>query len=181
MTCSSEQSEENYEASCSTEGINLDKTKPPPHVDPEVFRLLPEEIQKELLSPYYVNSLQSHMLEHEPLENDSSMKADRSRMNHQQAAGIRVINEEKVMDQEKLSLPRSSDCNFPGNVDPEVFSELPPDVQKELMSEWKQQNPVLKTPSSRKTGKGSISKGKDRKAEGRSSQSNNLLKYFKPG
>uniref|UniRef100_M3ZLY2 Polymerase (DNA directed) iota n=1 Tax=Xiphophorus maculatus TaxID=8083 RepID=M3ZLY2_XIPMA len=181
MTCNSEQSEENYEASCSTEGINSDKTKPPPHVDPEVFRLLPEEIQKELLSPYYLNSLQSHMSKHEPLGNDSSMKADRSRMNHQQPAGIRVINEENVMEQEKLSLPRSSDCNFPGNVDPEVFSELPPDVQKELMSEWKQQNPVLKTPSSRKTGKGSISKSKDRKAEGRSSQSNNLLKYFKPG
>ncbi|XP_007557886.1 DNA polymerase iota [Poecilia formosa] len=181
MTCNSEQSEENYEASCSTEGINSDKTKPPPHVDPEVFRLLPEEIQKELLSPDYLNSLQSYMSKHEPPENDSSMKADRSRMNHQQPAGMRVINEENVMEQEKLWLSLSSDCNFPGNVDPEVFSELPPDVQKELMSEWKQQNPVLKTPSSRKTGKGSISKGKDRKAEGRSSQSNNLLKYFKPG
>ncbi|XP_054895218.1 DNA polymerase iota [Poeciliopsis prolifica] len=176
MTCKSEQPEETSEASCSTGGINSDKTKPPPQVDPEVFRLLPEEIQKELLSPYYLNSLQSHMS-----KNDSSMKADKSRMNHQQPAGIPVIHEENVMEQGNLSLPQSSDCNFPGNVDPEVFSELPPDVQKELMSEWKQQNPVLKTPSSRKTGKGSLSKGKDRKAEGRSSQSNNLLKYFKPG
>ncbi|KAM4746589.1 DNA polymerase iota [Anableps anableps] len=200
-TCSSEQSlhgsrwvqssayggEENHEASCSTAGINPDKTKPPLNVDPEVFKLLPEEIQKELLSPAYLNSLPSHsvfevphMSKNKLPENDSSIKVDPSGMNHQWPAGISVVHGENVTEKEKLSLPRSSDCNFPGNVDPEVFSELPPDIQEELMSEWKQQKPVLKMPLSRKTGKGSISKGKDRKAEGRSSQSNNLFKYFKP-
>ncbi|MEQ2177383.1 hypothetical protein GOODEAATRI_002963 [Goodea atripinnis] len=176
--------EENHEASCSTERINPDKTKPPPNVDPEVFKLLPEEIQKELLSPAYLNSLLTHSVSEDPhmlknklSENDSALKADPSSVNHQWPAGIHITHAENIMEQDMSSLSRSSDCNFPGNVDPEVFSELPPDIQKELISDWKQQKLILKTPSSRKTGKGSISKSKDRKAEGRSSQSNNLFKY----
>lgn len=63
-------------------------------------------------------------------------------------------------------------------MDPKVFSELPPDVQRELLSEWKQQKLVLKSPSSRKSGQ-SV-KAKDKKAVGKNSQANNLFKYFKP-
>lgn len=171
---------EDHEASCSI--------KPPPNVDPEVFKLLPAEIQKELLSPAYLSSLPSlsvseapQMSKNKPPEKDSPIKINPFTMNRQCLTGVNVIQGENVVEQEELSLPRSSDCNFPGNVDPEVFSELPPDVQKELMSEWRQGKPILKTPSSRKTGKSSTSKGKDRKTEGRTSQSNNLFKYFKPG
>uniref|UniRef100_A0A3Q2D349 Polymerase (DNA directed) iota n=1 Tax=Cyprinodon variegatus TaxID=28743 RepID=A0A3Q2D349_CYPVA len=163
--------EENHQASCSTERISSNETKPPPNVDPEVFKLLPEEIQKEILSPSYFKSQPSpsasethHMSTNKPQEKDLPMK---------------VKSSKNVT--ENLSLPQSSDCNFPGNVDPKVFSELPSEVQKELLAEWKQQKPILKTPSSRKPGKASTSKGKDRKAEGRASQSNNLFKYFKPG
>lgn len=172
--------DEDQESSC--------RIKPPPNVDPEVFKLLPGEIQKELLSPAYLSSLPSlsvsearHMSQNKLPEKDSPMKGNPFGMNHQCPTGVSIIQGENVMEQEELSLPRSSDCNFPGNVDPEVFSELPPDVQKELMSEWKQQKPILKISSSRKTGKSSTSKGKDRKTEGRTSQSNNLFKYLKPG
>ncbi|XP_038155678.1 DNA polymerase iota [Cyprinodon tularosa] len=178
--------EENHQASCSTERISSNETKPPPNVDPEVFKLLPEEIQKEILSPSYFKSQPSpsasethHMSTNKPQEKDLPMKVESSSMNQPWPAGVHVNHGENVT--ENLSLPQSSDCNFPGNVDPKVFSELPPEVQKELLAEWKQQKPILKTPSSRKTGKASTSKGKDRKAEGRASQSNNLFKYFKPG
>ncbi len=174
----------------------------PPNVDPEVFRLLPEEIQRELLSPAYRNSLaststssipavdashvtknkSSHSFTDSQNINRAANKQDPSEslttLTCQSPAGTTALSEENDQGEGTLSFPRSSDCQFPGNVDPKVFSELPPDVQKELMSEWKQQKPVLKTTSSRKPGKSSLTK--DRKAAGKGCQANSLLKYFKP-
>ncbi|KAM8886071.1 DNA polymerase iota isoform 2-T2 [Spinachia spinachia] len=83
-----------------------------------------------------------------------------------------------VTEDRRPPAPRRPDCEFPAEVDAGVFSELPADVQKELMSEWQQRKPVLKTPSSRKPGRSPTTK--DGKAAGRGSQANNLLKYFKP-
>ncbi|XP_042343655.1 DNA polymerase iota [Plectropomus leopardus] len=195
--------------SCSTQRLDPEETnilgthRLPPNVDPEVFRLLPEEIQKELLSPAYTNSFpatsaSSSAVSDVPHKNKSPQsftdphyikdtkeavdKLDSSdsliTVTHQRPEGARALPDEGVMEEERSLFPWSSDCEFPGNVDPKVFSELPPDVQKELMSEWKQQKPVLKTPSSRKPGRSLMSK--DRKAAGKVSQANNLLKYFKP-
>ncbi|KAG7221305.1 hypothetical protein INR49_017372 [Caranx melampygus] len=167
----------------------------PPDFDPEVFKRLPEEIQKELLSPSYVNSLPSSSTS-EPHsttrsftdspntkgtkeainELDASCRA--ATVNHQRPPSISALPGEYVMEERRPSFPQSPDCQFPGNVDPEVFSQLPPDVQRELMSEWKQQKPVLKIPSSRRPARSLMTK--DRKAAGKSSQSNSLLKYFKP-
>uniref|UniRef100_A0A8P4GRW2 UmuC domain-containing protein n=2 Tax=Dicentrarchus labrax TaxID=13489 RepID=A0A8P4GRW2_DICLA len=198
------------EVPCSTARSDSDETdnmvthQLPPYVDPEVFKLLPEEIQKELLSPAYTNSLPStsmssdaavdvsHIKNKSPQtikdsQNIQDMKeaanklvpSDRSTtVNDQSPGGTSAFPGENVMEEGRLSFPESSDCVLPGNVDPEVFSELPPDVQRELLSEWKQQKPVLKTASSRKPGRGLMTK--DRKPAGKSSQANNLLKYFKP-
>lgn len=197
--------EETRNASCSTAGCDLDKTanavtRLPPNVDPEVFKLLPEDIQKELLSPAYVSSLYSTSSSHSGTDfpnklpetltdsesisdtKDTANKLNSSNrattVNHQGKAGTSAFPGEEVMEEGGLSFPRSSDCEFPGNVDPKVFSELPPDVQRELMSEWKQQKPILKTSLSKKPGKSLTSK--DRKAPGKGSQANNLFKYFKP-
>ncbi|XP_026178448.1 DNA polymerase iota [Mastacembelus armatus] len=175
----------------------------PPYIDPEVFRLLPKEIQEELLSPTYRNSLtstsasssapvavpdESHVTENKsPCSftesqnikdiTDSEYKLDRTdritTVNHQ-PAGSNAIPEENITEEGKLS----PDCEFPGNVDLKVFSELPPDVQRELMSEWKQRKLVLKAPSSKKTGQSVMTK--DRKAAAKGNQANSLLKYFKP-
>nr|XP_033475415.1 DNA polymerase iota [Epinephelus lanceolatus] len=177
----------------------------PPNVDPEVFRLLPEEIQKELLSPAYTNCLpgtsagSSVVIDvpcitknNSPLSftnsqnikdtKEASDKLDSfnrlTSVNHESPEGTSTLPEEDVMEEETPSFPQSSDCEFPGNVDLKVFSELPPDIQRELMSEWKQQKAVLKMPSSRKPGRSLMSK--DRKAAGKGSQTNNLFKYFKP-
>ncbi|XP_004575706.3 DNA polymerase iota isoform X1 [Maylandia zebra] len=201
--------EETRNASCSTAGCDPDETanavtRLPPNVDPEVFKLLPEDIQKELLSPAYVSSLYSTsssqsgtdvpstsksklpetLTDSESISDtkDAANKLNSSNrvttVNHQGKAGTSAFPEEEVMEEGGLSFPRLSDCEFPGNVDPKVFSELPPDVQRELMSEWKQQKPILKTSSSKKPGKSLMSK--DRKAPGKGSQANNLFKYFKP-
>ncbi|KAL3062548.1 hypothetical protein OYC64_002372 [Pagothenia borchgrevinki] len=193
--------EDTQRVSCSTamshsEELDVPGTHQlPPHFDPEVFRLLPVEIQKELLSPAYTNShpgtsVNSSALVDPPCTTHESFTDSQkdikealnklgssdwpTTVNHQRPAGT----VENVMEEGRASFARSSDCNFPGNVDPKVFSELPPDVQRELMSEWKQKKPVLKTPSSKKTGRSLTTK--DRKAAGKGSQANNLFKYFKP-
>ncbi|XP_024860853.1 DNA polymerase iota isoform X2 [Kryptolebias marmoratus] len=203
--------EESQEASCSTEGVrhdemtNITTHRLPPNVDPEVFKLLPEEIQKELLSPPYLTSLCSQSAScsvtdapqisknktSELFTDSQNVKNTKAAANkfgasdgattetQQWPAGTSVSQGQNVTEGDEPSSPwTSSDCEFPGNVDPEVFSELPPDVQKQLMSEWKQQKPILKIRSSRKPGRNWMSK--DRKTAGKSSQSNNLFKYFKP-
>ncbi|XP_054867115.1 DNA polymerase iota isoform X1 [Amphiprion ocellaris] len=200
--------EENPKASCSTAGLNTAETnnatthRLPPNVDPEVFKLLPEEIQNELLSPAYSDSLSStsksssatdvphisknkssqpftdsqNVTEVKKAANKMDSSDTATTMSHQWPPGTSAVPEESIT--ERLSFPGSSDCEFPGNVDPEVFSELPPDVQRELMSEWKQQKPILKVPSARKPSRSSMSK--DRKTAGKGSQANSLFKYFKP-
>ncbi|XP_069034400.1 DNA polymerase iota [Embiotoca jacksoni] len=197
--------EETQKASCVAAGCDPRETNDtetyrlPPNYDLEMFRLLPEDIQKELLSPAYVHSLSSTFTSQSVADvphisnnkcpqpftdsqsnkgvNEAANKLDSSdgttTENPRWPAGTSALPAEG-----SLSFLRSSDCGFPGNVDPEVFSQLPPDVQRELMSEWKQQKPVLKTPSSRKPGRSSMTK--ERKTAGKGSQANNLFKYFKP-
>lgn len=161
----------------------------PPNVDPEVFSLLPRDIQQELLSSLCPGSSASPALRVGDAQPPPSVtgfhyvaSAPERRLktsdwgatvNQQSPEGTSALS-----GQASKSLPESSDCTFPGNVDPKVFSELPPDVQRELLSEWKQQNLVVKSPSFRKSGKNL--KRKDKKTEGKNSQANNLFKYFKP-
>lgn len=180
--------------SCSTARPDCDEANDttiqrlPPNVDPEVFRLLPLDIQKELLSSDSLRNTPTSSKVSHSTENKTSLsfrgaqnikdvteaedKLNPSVNQSVSPAGQSSFPGEHVMEEE------SSDCQFPGNVDPKVFSELPAEVQKELLAEWKQQRPVLKTPPFRKEGKSSMTK--DRKAAGRSSQTNNLFKYFKP-
>lgn len=163
----------------------------PPNVDPEVFSLLPRDIQEELLSNFFPSTSGSSA-EHvgapqsphsftdvhnitDILEAESKLESSHSVAtgNQQSPVGMSALSGEW-----RPSLPQSSDCDFPGHVDPKVFSELPPDVQKELISEWKQQKLVLKSVSSLKSGRSL--KTNDKKAAGRNSQANSLFKYFKP-
>ncbi|KAL6114777.1 poli [Pungitius sinensis] len=143
-------------------------TRPlPPNVDAEVFGLLPAEIQKELLS---------HAGAPLPLapsdpRNESAQSAGPTAADHE-AEAEGAFPGGDVTEDGRPPAPRPPDCEFPGDVDPEVFSQLPADVRRELMSEWRRRRPVLKTPSSRRP--------TDRKAAGKGSQGNNLLKYFKP-
>ncbi|XP_054842691.1 DNA polymerase iota [Eublepharis macularius] len=69
-----------------------------------------------------------------------------------------------------------SKCNLPSSVDAKTFSELPTEIQKELLVEWESREPVSKmhatTPNKLKTKKpGGLPSPR---------QSNSLLRYFKP-
>ncbi|XP_076217741.1 DNA polymerase iota-like isoform X2 [Aptenodytes patagonicus] len=68
---------------------------------------------------------------------------------------------------------------FPPDVDTKTFYELPADVQEELLAEWKNQEPVSKTSMDKPPEKPKTSKGR-RNTAPCLSQSNNLLRYFKP-
>lgn len=172
----------------------------PPNVDPEVFRCLPKEIQMELLSSALMDSVPS-VSSAQPMnfphttgsESTDSCEDSARFIGHQAGekmecsdkgsvsnlpADTSSSSEANAFEEQTLSLLRSVDCEFPRNVDPKVFSELPLDVRQELMSEWKQKKPVLKSPSSRKTA-GSMM-NKDRRTAGKNTQANSLLKYFKP-
>ncbi|XP_037758461.1 DNA polymerase iota isoform X2 [Chelonia mydas] len=67
---------------------------------------------------------------------------------------------------------------FPPNVDPNIFSELPAEMQKELLAEWKNLKPVSKMHMNKPSEKLKTNKGK--KNVMCSPQSNSLLRYFKP-
>ncbi|XP_032623687.1 DNA polymerase iota-like [Chelonoidis abingdonii] len=68
---------------------------------------------------------------------------------------------------------------FPPNVDPNIFSELPAEMQKELLAEWKNLKPVSKMHQNKPSEKLKTNKGK-KNVVLCSSQSNSLLRYFKP-
>lgn len=187
--------EENQKLSCSSGGVDNNEKS----IYPEVFGLQPEDIHKELLSSVNINSIPStftsqseptsclsvnHVTKNKSFTDSLIMKetkkaSDRvTTTTHQQPAVTCAFLGDNHMDDWKSQFPLSFDCDFPGNVDPKVFFELPPDVQIDLMSEWKQQKLVLKDQSSRKPGRSLMTK--DRKAAGKGSQTNSLLKYFKP-
>ncbi|KAM6964833.1 DNA polymerase iota [Aplochiton taeniatus] len=180
----------------------------PLNADPEVFRLLPVYIQNELLSPTCTHTSQTP-LNHSPksftaatsplknglckvnnshhitLDNMDVLKYSgpsdkQTAINHRPSLDQQMFPEGASPGEEKslnhVSSERSSKSKFPLDIDPMVFSELPPEIQRELLSEWRQQKPVLKIPFSKKQGK---SQAKEKKGLPKSTQANNLLKYFK--
>ncbi|XP_028852045.1 DNA polymerase iota isoform X1 [Denticeps clupeoides] len=179
MNCRTERTTDNrdFESTASTSLMQLKPTtfhkgrgknwilRLPADVDPDVFSLLPEHIQKEIIPTFHTAVFQ-HI---PPVESRPGAMCSL----HDHPLSTR--------DTEGLNVPRPSSLGVnaacPPNVDPRVFSELPPDLQQELLSEWKQQKPVLKIPSKKVVKGGST---KEKKTTGQPSQANNLLKYFKP-
>ena len=202
----------------------------PPNVDPEVFRELPEDIQRELLSPAFPRappascaSVSGDVPARRPLcfgsdeypaphPSASQLPSGSPSDSHQlpgrgdSPADVRsfdtlplTVSDEGQpppgtagLAPEKTGVAAadarratgwgrqapSSGHGVPGDVDPTVFSELPPDVQRELMAAWRQQKPVSKVPSSVKPGRKPF--GKDKKAAAKGGRQNDLYKYFKP-
>ncbi|KAM8793555.1 DNA polymerase iota-like [Eudromia elegans] len=68
---------------------------------------------------------------------------------------------------------------FPLHVDPETFFELPETVQAELLAEWRNQDFTSKTFMDKHPEKSKTNRGRKSTASCLS-QSNNLLRYFKP-
>lgn len=179
-------------------GCNL-----PPNVDLEVFKLLPKHIQMELVSSFQnENSPQPNYGHADPFSKqaetgnhsmsgfnqaetsdpcESTLKCSRNLTSHYSELSKTFslpqsfTNLENGKSTESCSIPPHSDV--PPNVDPCVFSQLPADVQRELLTEWRQQKPVLKIPSkqSHKT-----SSNRDKRSVAKGSQCNKIMKYFKP-
>ncbi|CAL8248161.1 unnamed protein product [Merluccius merluccius] len=191
VTCSTQAQAEHDSTSG---GGPLFEFRLPPNVDPEVFRELPEDIQRELLSPAFPRappascaSVSGDVPARRPLcfgsdkypapHPPASQLPSGSPSDSHQLPG-RGDSPADVRSCGGRQAP-SSGHGVPGDVDPTVFSELPPDVQRELMAAWRQQKPVSKVPSSVKPERKPF--GKDKKAAAKGGQQNNLYKYFKPG
>ncbi|XP_018426472.1 PREDICTED: DNA polymerase iota [Nanorana parkeri] len=69
---------------------------------------------------------------------------------------------------------------FPRSVDMNVFSQLPEELQKELMADWKHKELAPKIPAMKSQEKAKNTKGQ-RPSSSAKKDLNNLLKYFKPG
>ncbi|XP_067263358.1 DNA polymerase iota isoform X2 [Chanodichthys erythropterus] len=181
-------------------------SKLPPGVDPEVFKLLPDHIQMELISSF--QNEDSAQLIYGPADTSSEDvdPPDHSTLafnqprtpepcestlnsashNHEldktlsSAQSTLELHSALIKDTESHDTPPTTEApqsDIPANVDPYVFSQLPADVQRELLTEWKQQRPVLKIPSKHSH---KISSVRDKKNAAKGSQCNNILKYFKP-
>ncbi|MBN3295495.1 POLI polymerase, partial [Amia calva] len=74
--------------------------------------------------------------------------------------------------------PDYETAELPSNVDTKVFSELPAELQKELLTEWKQHKPVSKIHVNKHLAKGRAAK-EAKLATAKSTRTNSLLKYFK--
>lgn len=70
---------------------------------------------------------------------------------------------------------QGSKVALPPSVDPKTFSELPAEMQKELLTEWKSQKCVSKMDVSKV-----VTLKRTKKGQTSSPGSNSLLRYFKP-
>ncbi|XP_022531452.2 DNA polymerase iota [Astyanax mexicanus] len=175
--------------------------KLPPHVDPDVFQALPEHIQKELMASFQTGDA----LPEDSIENPSPVAAParaerpeqqtQAHINQKQTSQLSQIslNQSHQIEHSNINVAQSQNHNLcdssstesaislpdvPPNVDPLVFSQLPSDMQNELLAEWKQRKPTLKISSTKPATKQSASR--DHRPAARASQNNSLLKYFKP-
>ncbi|KAM4808371.1 DNA polymerase iota [Rhinophrynus dorsalis] len=87
-----------------------------------------------------------------------------------------VVDHESAMDCNE-SQAREVEVSFPKSVDVNVFAELPVDLQKELMTEWKQKKHTPKIQVKKQPEKAKATKGRRTPS---STEPTGLLKYFKP-
>ncbi|XP_059689557.1 DNA polymerase iota [Gavia stellata] len=106
------------------------------------------------------------------LEGGASQKVLRVHVLDKDKQAFETLSEDKTYS-------RQAGIVFPPNVDTKTFYELPADVQEELLAEWKNQKPVSKTSMDKPPEKPKTNKGR-RNTAPCLSQSNSLLRYFKP-
>uniref|UniRef100_A0A8C9QQX1 Polymerase (DNA directed) iota n=1 Tax=Scleropages formosus TaxID=113540 RepID=A0A8C9QQX1_SCLFO len=143
-------------SSCVCDNVSL---TPPAGVDPHVFRDLPADIQKELLSSSTVDTVLRCPSSAGPSDSEPGF-----------VTGLHLSSSECLQQRHPVELhteSRSPVCDVPPHIDPQVFAELPPELQRELLSEWTRKTSAVKMQGSKL-------------ATASSSQTNNLLRYFKP-
>uniref|UniRef100_A0A8C8E847 DNA polymerase iota n=1 Tax=Otus sunia TaxID=257818 RepID=A0A8C8E847_9STRI len=190
----------------------------PGDIDQEVFRELPEDIQKEMISENpagippgdvlgglsacfvevvpgasraggspegHGNPGTSSSVEQPPADALNFMGRDQSSL--EAGAGrsvpwVPLLGKDKEAFEtacEEKTYSRQAGIIFPPHVDTKTFYELPADVQKELLAEWRSQEPASKTSTDKPPEKPKPKKGR-RSTAPCLAQSNSLLRYFKP-
>ncbi|XP_042304897.1 DNA polymerase iota isoform X2 [Sceloporus undulatus] len=178
----------------------------PADIDYDVFNQLPEEIKEEIINAQkregdtavtlLHKTLPARMEELDKTEDRISLSA------HEAAENISVTDYTESVDAKNLSpvpshfyacVPEGQKqsnnkvfCDgggkegpelvLPPTIDPKTFSELPEEMQKELLEEWKCQTPVSKMRLSKTHDKLKMKK----KSLPSPPQPNSLLRYFKP-
>ncbi|XP_025026584.1 DNA polymerase iota isoform X3 [Python bivittatus] len=171
----------------------------PAGVDYDVFNQLPSDIQEEIISSQKKDrdstvtlwsrgvsesreELPCHAkakVNYVPLHSGDLSQTTRALAFH----GMAPINEEPPLERQNPPGEDSSQKDWregskvvlPPSVDPKTFSELPAEMQKELLAEWKSQKSVSKMHGS----KVGMLQG-TKKGQTSSPGSNSLLRYFKP-
>eukprot|EP00062_Callorhinchus_milii_P018267 gi/632971547/ref/XP_007902224.1/ PREDICTED: DNA polymerase iota isoform X2 [Callorhinchus milii] len=163
----------------------------PPGIDPDVFKELPTELQMEILADAGGERAQRSKLgicrdlftqpEQGEVSTHPTGPAESRSCSVQSAAQGEVAQVKKSQPTPSRTHTGSEDrdpllCSVevPSGVDPGIFSQLPPGLQKELLTGWRQQaaGPIARS------GKGESGRGVKRGR--RSSQDHGILKYFKP-
>ncbi|KAF4074826.1 hypothetical protein AMELA_G00243390 [Ameiurus melas] len=142
----------------------------PPDVDRDVFRALPPHIQMELMSSFQEDPAERQ--EHHSRSAPPSPRSDDLLTRH------RSESEEPGDVGAAERAPDGPDV--PPNVDPYVFSQLPPDVQRELRTEWRRGKPTLKMSPKHTSRRITTTTTRDKRPARKRSHSGSLLKYFKP-
>ncbi|XP_063151886.1 DNA polymerase iota isoform X1 [Candoia aspera] len=171
----------------------------PAGVDYDVFNQLPSDIKEEIISSQKKDrdstvTLWSHGVSElrEELPCHTKAKGSPVSLNsgdlcpHTRALaflGIAPTNEEPPLEKQNPHGENSSQNDWregskvalPPSVDPKTFSELPAEMQKELLAEWKSQESVSKMHVSK-----DVALKGTKKRQSSSPGSNSLLRYFKP-
>uniref|UniRef100_A0A670ZS85 DNA polymerase iota n=1 Tax=Pseudonaja textilis TaxID=8673 RepID=A0A670ZS85_PSETE len=170
----------------------------PAGIDYDVFNQLPSDIKEEIFSSQKVrdstetlwSQRRSELGEKSPchpkmkISSISLHSGDLGQSTRTLAfSGIAPTNEEPPVERQNPHGEGSSQNHssqgskvaLPPSVDPKTFSELPAEMQKELLTEWKSQKGASKMHASKVvTLKGT------KKGQASSPGSNSLLRYFKP-
>ncbi|KAB5528234.1 hypothetical protein PHYPO_G00137980 [Pangasianodon hypophthalmus] len=144
----------------------------PPDVDPDVFRALPQHIQKELITSFQehlsIETQERHGGSAPPTPHADDL-ITRRRSDAEEPGDVSVAE----------CVPAGPDVpDVPPDVDLYVFSQLPPEMQRELRTEWRRSKPTLKM--SPKHAARRTTTTRDKRPAARRSLSGSLLKYFKP-
>ncbi|KPP62379.1 hypothetical protein Z043_119446 [Scleropages formosus] len=151
-------------SSCVCDNVSL---TPPAGVDPHVFRDLPADIQKELLSSSTVDTVLRCPSSAGPSDSEPGF-----------VTGLHLSSSECLQQRHPVELhteSRSPVCDVPPHIDPQVFAELPPELQRELLSEWTRKTSAVKMQPPARHGRPAASRG-SKLATASSSQTNNLLR-----
>ncbi|XP_014795280.1 PREDICTED: DNA polymerase iota [Calidris pugnax] len=124
-------------------------------------------------------------MENQPPDSRNSRGRDLSPL---EAGASHTVARVPTLDKDKQALEttsadkahsRKAEVVFPPNIDAKTFYELPADVQEELLAEWKNWEPPSKTSTDKPPEKPKPTRGR-RNTAPCPSQSNSLLRYFKP-